>query len=202
LSLEGLYLNGLELEGSMASLQELASLCGQSTEELRRIIMGIDSGAAVTVIPRNVCSDYPVIPNDESRAGIAYRAANGQPVPDLGTRVLSVVTEHGKTRAMRARVCDVQKGLISVSEMVDAGHTVIFSKQKSFCRHDVTGEVTMFHRRNKVFEMELKVPRYRGSSSSVSAVSSQDAIVAALEEMDRLVDATMGMGFTRQAGHQ
>lgn len=69
-------------------------------------------------------------------------------------------TEKGKVRGLKARVCKVSKALMSVSEMVDAGNDVHFTKERSWAKHRVTGETVEFKRRNRVFEIDLKVRPY------------------------------------------
>jgi hypothetical protein len=144
--------------------------------------MGIDSGAAVTVLPRNLCADYPLAPNEASVRGVAYRAANGAAVKDEGTRTIQVRTSSGTTRHMRARVCDVTKGLMSVAEMVDANHTVVFSPDRSFARHNATGEISEFRRRNNVFELDLQVLPYVGPTTELRK-NVDGGVLAALTEL-------------------
>jgi hypothetical protein len=173
--LERYHVHGLEYYKELQT-QTLSAIDG-----VQKLIMGVDSGAAVTVIPQDCCRDYPIIPNEMSQHGGAYRAANGQAVPDLGTRVLNTRTPDGQVRSMKARVCPVNKGLLAVSEMVDAGHTVVFSKQHSFARHDQTGVITNFTKRNKVYELELSV--LPCLPQAVSVGKAPEGVVAALAQL-------------------
>ena len=55
---------------------------------------------------------------------------------------------------------DVSKGLVSVAEMVDSGHRVIFDSAASggsYAEHKETGRRTPFIRRSKVFEIDVAV---------------------------------------------
>jgi hypothetical protein len=144
----GLCLSSLSID----SLDAIGSPC-------ERVTLGIDSGAAVTIVPRGICTDYPLQQNDRSRVHGGYRAANGQMIIDEGSRVLFY--KDGKdTRAIRARVGDVSKGLVSVSEMVDCGHRVVFDCDGSYAVHKQTGKKTYFKRRNKVFEIDVDIVPY------------------------------------------
>jgi hypothetical protein len=124
-----------------------------------RVTLGIDSGAAVTIVPRGVCTDYPLQPNDRSKVHGGYRAANGQMILDEGSRML-FYKDGSDTRVIRARVGDVSKGLISVSEMIDCGHRVVFDSDGCYAVHKKTGKTTTFKRRNKVFEIDVDVVPY------------------------------------------
>ncbi len=138
----------------------LSSLSLHSLDSHReRVTLGIDSGAAVTIVPRGVCTDYPLQPNERSRVHGGYRAANGQMIYDEGTRVL-YFKDNGHTRAIRARVGDVSKGLVSVAEMVECGHRVVFDADASYAVHKETGKKTYFKKRNKVYEIDVDVMPY------------------------------------------
>ena len=82
----------------------------------------LDSGAIVSVIPPHVGEDYEVVPGAASKAGVRYEVANGEEIPNLGEKLLPVVTNEGSWRGMVAQVADVTKALQSVRALVRAGH--------------------------------------------------------------------------------
>ena len=86
----------------------------------------LDSGATVTVIPPHVGRSYEVVPSAASRAGVKYEVANGEEIPNLGEKLMPVMTREGSMRGLRAQVADVSKALQSVRALVKAGHVVIF----------------------------------------------------------------------------
>ena len=86
----------------------------------------LDSGATVTVIPPHVGQSYEVVPSAASRAGVKYEVANGEEIPNLGEKLMPVMTREGSMRGLRAQVADVSKALQSVRALVKAGHVVIF----------------------------------------------------------------------------
>ena len=81
-------------------------------------------------------------------------------------------------RIVRTAVAGVSKNLLSVSQLVDAGHEVIFSPKKSIIRHIESGRVKEMERINGVFEVSYEVEPYaaaqlrgepgRGAASSSS----------------------------------
>ena len=139
--------------------------------ETRSVTVGVDSGAGVTVWPKDLCKDYPTLPTEASRAGVAYTTAGSSqsPVKNLGERTLTLDVG-GEARSLRAQVADVRKPLISVAEMCDAGHDVHFlSNGRAYSVHAASGKVTPFTRRKGVFELEATVPRYTRKTSPKDA---------------------------------
>ena len=91
--------------------------------------MGVDSGAAVTVIPKWSRDAYPVVMGDG--AGTTYRAATNQAVRDGPAELVGRPNGQGPVMGIRARVADVHKALISVAEVVDKGFRVVFDTEKT-----------------------------------------------------------------------
>ena len=102
----------------------------------------LDSGATVTVIPPHVGRDYEVVPGAASKAGVRYEVANGEEIPNLGEKLLPVVTNEGSWRGMVAQVADVTKALQSVRALVRAGHVVVFGDGDCGADHYIYNKVT------------------------------------------------------------
>ena len=82
-------------------------------------------------------------------------------MPDLGTRALvGTVGSTGTVRGMKARVAKVVRPLLSVFEMVERGHRVVFDSDGSFAEHRAIGCKTPFRARNKSYELDLNVVPY------------------------------------------
>ena len=136
-------------------LKATASLAALESEV---ITFAVDSGAAVTVIDPKKATSYPLLENAESRAGKTYRSAFGGTMPDLGTRALvGTVGSTGTVRGMKARVAKVVRPLLSVFEMVESGHRVVFDSDGSYAEHKTTGCKTPFRVRNRSYELDLNV---------------------------------------------
>ena len=104
----------------------------------------LDSGATVTVIPPHVGHAYEIRPSAASKAGVKYEVANGDEIPNLGEKLMPVMTREGSMRGLRAQVADVSKALQSVRALVKAGHMVIFGDgdegQSHYVYNKFTGE--------------------------------------------------------------
>ena len=125
----------------------------------RVLTVGVDSGAAATVVPASQFAEYPLVPNAMGESGRVYYTANGGKVRDLGTRSL-IGKIGGRRRGLRASAADVSKALVSVADMVDQGNVVVFSKDRSFAYHPKAKEKIEFLRRNKVYEFDIEVDQY------------------------------------------
>ena len=127
--------------------------------------MGVDSGAAVAVIPKWSCDAYPVVMGDG--AGTTYRTATNQAVRDEGLReLIGRPNGQGPVMGIRARVADVHKALLSVAEVVDKGFRVVFDtdnkgRDTSHMVRKSDGHRVEFHRRNNVYEIDWDILPYQ-----------------------------------------
>ena len=124
-----------------------------------KIKIGVDSGAAVSVMMANACPDYPV--QMDTQTGKPYVVASGSAIHDKGKRQYLAV-QNGKLVAGQGRVCDVHKNLSSVFDMVQQGHKVTFDKDEhgqdtSHALHKETGMKIPFQLAGRVWDMELTV---------------------------------------------
>ena len=105
----------------------------------------LDSGASVTVVPSTLGKDYEVQPGEASRAGVTYEIADGTEIPNLGEKLMPIMTADGTTRGMRAQVADVSKPLQAVRSLIRTGHVVVFgggdNGDEHFVINRLTGEV-------------------------------------------------------------
>ena len=168
--------------------------------------IGIDSGAAVTIVPKAVAADYPINNSKESRAGVTYRTASGDIIQDLGQRGLQLHSNSsdGRPSGLKARVGDVHKALLAVCEMVDAGHDVNFrrrdGKDASHCIHIATGKRTDFVRRNGVYEIDTKIIPYEQVKAQESKLA-QKKVIRSLEEMVGEIEMEVEEELSRKAWH-
>ena len=121
------------------TLMPLAGANDGGWEHLEAIL---DSGATVTVIPPHVGREYEVVPGVASKAGVKYEVANGEEIPNLGEKLLPVVTDEGSWRGMLAQVADVSKALQSVRALVKAGHVVVFGDGECGADHYIYNKMT------------------------------------------------------------
>ena len=119
-------------------------LCDNEWEYIEFIL---DSGASTIVIPPHVGKAYDVRPSKASAAGVMYEIADGTEIPNLGEKLMPVVTAEGSWKGLRAQVADVSKPLQSVRSLIKSGHMVVFGdgdgdEAESYIWNKATGERT------------------------------------------------------------
>ena len=93
----------------------------------RKVIEAVvDSGAEDSVTPPDVFEGN-VVPSPMSRAGRSYRAANGSPIANLGQTVAYFRDGAGRACGIPFQVAKVDRPLISVSRLAEAGCKVTFA---------------------------------------------------------------------------
>ena len=102
----------------------------------------LDSGASVTVVPPWLGKGYDVMEGEAARLGVKYEIANGEEIPNLGEKLMPVVTAEGTTRGLRAQVAEVSKPLQAVRSLVRTGHMVIFGDGDEGNEHYIMNKMT------------------------------------------------------------
>ena len=115
----------------------------------------IDSGAGENVMPGYMAPYTPVTESKES--GVMYTAANGDMMPNRGCKRVKVTTKEGQLRTMNMQITDVNRALMSVAKICDAGHTVTFTTEGGVIRNIKSGDETKFQRENNVYKMTVKL---------------------------------------------
>ena len=89
----------------------------------------------------------------------------------LQSKCFTAVDEEGQERAIKAQVCEVNKALLSVHRMVQAGNTVVFSRNGSYAQDDATGEKIHMREQGGMYMMKLWVrnPSFRGQAKQDQA---------------------------------
>ena len=82
----------------------LTALTLNSMYRKGKLTLGIDSSAAVTIIPSSNCNDYPLVKSSYSKSGGYTRASNGAKIYDEGCRENFFRSDTGDTRGLRSRV--------------------------------------------------------------------------------------------------
>ena len=73
-----------------------------------------------------------------------------------GEKDVKVRTKEGHKCVMKMQVTDVQKPLMSVSRICDAGHRVVFLRDGGYIEHEKTGQRTEFARVDNVYRLNVQ----------------------------------------------
>ena len=95
-------------------------------QEWEEIELTVDSGATETVVGDGMLRNIELKEGAAYKRGVQYEVANGELIPNLGEKHFVGVSEDGRVRGMTAQVCEVNKALLSVKRMVQAGNRVVF----------------------------------------------------------------------------
>ena len=121
--------------------------------------MAVDSGASETVLAEEMLETVEVREGDAKKRGVQYEVADGTLIPNLGEKVFVAVGENGSLRRMRAQVCDVNKALLSVRRVTQAGNKVVFEKDGGWIEDGATGEKIWLKERDGMYILKLWVKR-------------------------------------------
>ena len=136
--------------------------------------MAIDSGAAETVIPHTLVTEYLILETDKFRSGACYASATGEPIPNLGEQKLPFATEDGSMRAMTFQAAPVAKPSGSVKRICQAGHYLIFDEDGSYIVSMITGEPNWLREQSGNYMLDVWIPP--SSQTDASTWRSHDYI--------------------------
>ena len=114
----------------------------QLSGKWERITSIMDSGATVTVRNPKTGTCYPLVEGPAAKAGVMYEIADGTEIPNLGERVMAVMSKTGRVTAKKSQVANVSKDLTAVRQEMKNQKTVIFDSEGCFTLCKLTGEVT------------------------------------------------------------
>eukprot|EP00973_Karenia_brevis_P077408 10754806-Karenia_brevis.AAC.1 len=94
--------------------------------------------------------------------------ANGDVIDNEGEKQMQVSFGEGPERLLTAQVTDVTKPLLSVSKMVKAGHTVVFSPEGSYIYDQANGETMAMEEVKGMYMLKVwvKRPDFHGHGTS------------------------------------
>ena len=80
--------------------------------------------------------------------------ADGVSIPNLGEKEFVGISNEGIHKGLKAQVCAIDKGLLSVSRVVDAGNKVVFSPKGSYIE-DEYGQRMKMEKRGGIYMLKL-----------------------------------------------
>ena len=132
--------------------EEINSIREDGWEELE---FAVDSGASETVVGPHMIFSAETRDGPASRRGVCYEVANGIKIANQGEKRFLGTSEEGVNRSIKAQVCDVNKGLLSVRRIVKLGHKVIFDANGSYIQHVKSGERMRLVERKGMYMLKL-----------------------------------------------
>ena len=127
--------------------------------EWEEIDMAVDSGATETVLGEQMAVTVKIEPGEASRRGVKYEVADGTLINNQGEKRFQAETTEGIRRKFVAQVTEVNKGLLSVSKLVQSGHRVVFEKGGSYIEDIDSGEVMKLREAGGMYMLKMWIPR-------------------------------------------
>ena len=145
------------MESEQEEAPDLNSLTQQEDSYRCKVKATVDSCVAVSVVPNDWFTDYPIKVTAES--GSIYKAAGRQLFKDEGLRQLRGLMPGSKqaVRKLNVRVAKVKKMLLSVGNIVDVDSDVAFSRNCSYIKNNRTGTTTGIKRENSAYVLDFEV---------------------------------------------
>jgi hypothetical protein len=140
-------------DGHAPALQTLSrDDCGPLVGAVARDIVEavVDSGAEESVAPVGLFA-ATVVPSPMSRAGARYRAANGSRIRNVGQQKVAFSTTEGHHCSMPFQVAEVERPLISVTQLTAAGHRVVLGPAGGQIVHVASGRTIDLVKRGGVY---------------------------------------------------
>ena len=132
------------------------------------VLIGLDSGAEVTVWPPELHPGVPTEPSIQSRSGVKYFGPGDKDGPTLvneGMRKYDLDFD-GVRRQARVNVVKVRRPLLALCDLFDHGHDIHFTKAKGcWAEHRETGETINITRNGGKYEMRARVMNSASGSS-------------------------------------
>jgi hypothetical protein len=139
----------------------------EAAPEWEEIEMAMDSGATESVVSEEMLTNVETEEGVAMQKGVEYEVADGTRIPNLGEKKVKAVTDAGVERHMTVQVCDVNKALLSVSRVVQAGNRVVFARSGSYVEDEETYERMPLREAGGMYMLKLWVQKaFRGQGES------------------------------------
>ena len=126
--------------------------------------MAVDSGASESVVSDEMLTRVTTVEGEAMKKGVQYEVADGTLIPNLGEKKFIAVSDNGVARQMRAQVCDVNKALLSVHRVAQAGNRVAFASSGSYVEDETAGGTMELVEKGGMYMLKLwvKAQGFRG----------------------------------------
>lgn len=154
---KGIAIVSGQIKDTLARLHEEESRRPRAPGQREKTRTKVDSGACDSVINEAVAEDYPLREIEASKVGMSFVSASGDPMPNLGEKIMLVKSPSGVARSMRNQVVNCTGPLTSVARLIDVGNFVGFCSEGCFILDPNTGAFDLMERKGGCFELELEL---------------------------------------------
>jgi hypothetical protein len=119
----------------------------------------VDSGAADHVMPIGWLLMFLVVKSLGMLRGLHYVAADGTRIPNVGQQLVKFMTLDGTWTELLFQIAAINKPLVSVSKLNEAGYKVVFDENNSYIMNKKTKKVIKMKKEKGVFVIDAYVPK-------------------------------------------
>ena len=143
---------------SINFIERMQALSDVSATKLWIIVqIVVDSGASETVVGQDALPGTPFEESPDSRRNVCYEVVDGTRVPAMDQKRFVIRTQQGIERSITAQVTNVNKPLLSVSQICGKDHRVVFDKEASYTEDKTIGEVIPMIEKNGTYVIQCWV---------------------------------------------
>ena len=121
------------------AIDDTLNALGKPGED-RQLVEGIVDSGAVNSVTNKTFFDAEVKPSEMSRSGQRYRGPDGSRIPNYGQQEVEFATDEGFKCGLTMQVADVERPLIAVSHLSEAGNDVHLNKTGGMIINQKTGK--------------------------------------------------------------
>jgi hypothetical protein len=137
---------------------ELLTAWRKDVQGWHMIEVVLDSGAADSVCPKDMCPQFGIEDSAASKSGVYYTGANGGKLMNLGQTHIPICLENGARTLATFQVADVSRPLMSVAKVCEMGNRVLFGANGGVIMNLATGSCTPFTKRDGIYVFSMWVP--------------------------------------------
>ena len=148
----------VERIGTLEIIEEDREICSIIENGWEEIEFAVGSGASETVVGPDMIESAETKEGSASKRNICYEVANGVRIANLGEKRFQAVSDEGLKVGIKAQVCDVNKGLLSVRRLVEKGNRVVFAAKEaggSYIQEAATGRKMHLAERRGMYMLKL-----------------------------------------------
>ena len=143
---------------------------GKPSPGARLIEAIVGSGAVNSVTPPGIF-DAKVLPSEMSKAGRKYRGPDGSRIPNFGQQEVAFATDEGHKCGLTMQVADVERPLVAVSHLSEAGNDVSLGKNGGKIVNLKTKRTIAVARKGNLYVLRMWVNAKEGVESGKGAAS-------------------------------
>ena len=150
----------------------------------------------MSIAPPSLATGVTIEESEMSRKGQSFIAADQGRIENQGQQSLHITTNEGKEGMTRVQIGDVNRPLMSVSQMCDQGNYVLFTSEGGSVLNLYDGQWTDFERISNVYSMDWWLTSEDANGKHRKAHRQNEPAYAALKSFKDIVKD--GSGFARQ----